>query len=640
MLKFLDDICSSINDGSKCQFIREMLDDTLIKGTISPFAVFPDDKMVNFAEGGSIDIGQTVKDYQSGMIDQNMLDILGIVIEHRFITSRQIWQVFFLKTQKYIVRKKFDHLLDKMVRFNLISSFNFSSAITEKSNYKVFCAAYNGIRLYSAINKQQISYWNKTFSVKQPWDVKRYLANNQLIISFMKRYQIQYFIRPDCLISLRPFAGKKVVPLSQIECTNESNETTNSIIIIVEVVRRYDTWKKDLLDKLSRYATYLDGLKDTQQINQYYLVICMEDLEQYEEVFECYRKIKYDVNFNKKAFNVFFTYDRGVLDGNLKEDDVLSTFVSKEYNGNVWLDKQLSLCLKKISWENSEIVFDEICMQDEIKSPSDISPIGKDYLTWTKEELYRFICNTVNATGLSFPIDITRLNIILRQEGFDYSAKYKKCKDMFLDLQSYFSITYPIPTKMLVNLKEGGDVTTLEESSAYNPAPLRKESTTEFSTEIEEQRTNMPYNHVFMGHCTDGPNHAFRNLLEEYFSTDLEHKKQCIKLLHENIYMKNKEMSATVLSKLTHRDELSVLGWGAIIAFSFDRAMKNRKVFLSPDKQYLCFKLGLKSTYNDEIYLLAIQNNRGIGCPWILMGIGTRTSHSLGQIIHQFFNTI
>lgn len=208
----------------------------------------------------------------------------------------------------------------------------------------------------------------------------------------------------------------------------------------MEAVRRYDTWKNDLLDKLSRYATYLDGLKDTQQINQYYLVICMEDLERYEEVFECYRKVKYDVNFNKKAFSVFFTYDRGVLDGNLKDDDVLAAFVSKDYNGNVWLDKQLSLCLQKVTWKNSEIVFDEISIQDEIKSLSDISPISEDYLTWTKEELYRFICNTVNAAGLSFPIDVTRLNIILRQEGFDYSRKYKNVKTCFWIFNHFFRL--------------------------------------------------------------------------------------------------------------------------------------------------------------------------------------------------------
>lgn len=155
---------------------------------------------------------------------------------------------------------------------------------------------------------------------------------------------------------------------------------------------------------------------------------------------------------------------------------------------------------------------------------------------------------------------------------------------------------------MLINLNEGGDVTTLEESSTYNPAIPKKEIISKCSTEIGDQRTDMPYNHVFIGRNADDSNHTSRNLLKEYFSTDFEYKKQCIKLLHENIYMENKEMSATVLSKLTHRDELSVLGWGAIIAFSFDRAMKNRKVFLSPDKQYLCFKLGLKSSYNDEIY--------------------------------------
>lgn len=658
---------SSINDEQKKQVLTIVLDDSFIKADISPFKVYPDEKSVNFSEGKPIDITQTVREFRNGVINEDMTFILGIVIEHRFITSRQLWQIYFLRKKVFINRSRFDRLLEKMVNSNLLTSFNFSSSLAPTNSYKVFCAAYNGVRLYSAINKKQIPYWSKTFSVKQPWDIKRHLANNQLIISFLKNYVLKYTVRPDCPILSKPYAGKKICPLSQIECINTTDDKeVASAIFLVEVVRRFNGWEKELTGKLHRYGAYMNDLKDTQQINKYYLLICLEDQEQYEAAFNCYRKIKYDLENDydldiSSSLDGFFTYDMKLLDKNY-EDDLLTVLMGHEYRHNTWIEKRFMMSFDKVNWEE----FNYISKITESESTSDdgATPLSSNtsYSNLSQEELFKFIKGTVLNAGLEFPADITKINSVLRKAGFDYSEiGYKRCKDLFFDLKDFFDITYPIPTKMQIHLKNRKDASVVideyysDKNDFIEHDNVHEDFGEVFSTILESNESWYTKSDLSFNNATDGDKGPFTlqsldnttapvssprdNIYQRYFSISLDEKKENIKFLHKYIYMKNRDMSATVLGKLTHRDEFSVFGWGAIIAFSFNDAMKKNAVYVSRDRKYLCFSLGIKSSYDDVIYLLADKSTRE-GCDWVLKGIATKSSKTLGSIINEHFSNI
>lgn len=73
----------------------------------------------------------------------------------------------------------------------------------------------------------------------------------------------------------------------------------------------------------------------------------------------------------------------------------------------------------------------------------------------SNEGLARNICEKVLKSGKGFPIDVAQLSLILKKQGLDYSDYgFSRCKDLFLSLPDFFEVSYPIPTKMVINLKQ------------------------------------------------------------------------------------------------------------------------------------------------------------------------------------------
>ncbi|MDR0818594.1 MAG: hypothetical protein LBN43_03360 [Oscillospiraceae bacterium] len=215
------------------------------------------------------------------------------------------------------------------------------------------------------------------------------------------------------------------------------------------------------------------------------------------------------------------------------------------------------------------------------------------------DNLARYICDVIADAGLTFPLDVTKANMALLSAGLNYSdLGYERCKDMFIALSGYFDLSHPYPSAMFVDLKG--------------------------SVKIERNKTK-PENNA--------------NIFQRYFGISLTEKQSYIRELHSDIYMKDKDMSAIVLGKLTQRNEFNVDGWSSLVAFAYHNAAERRAIRISSDKKYLCFDLDLKTVKNENIYLLAIRNNRD-GLEWILRGIVTKTSYNLGNIVRDKFKDI
>jgi hypothetical protein len=212
------------------------------------------------------------------------------------------------------------------------------------------------------------------------------------------------------------------------------------------------------------------------------------------------------------------------------------------------------------------------------------------------EKLYLFICETVKSAGMSFPADMTKINVALRNSGLNYAELgFERCKDMFEYLDDRFELSHPYPSALFVGLR---------------------------------------------GHAPEPSESVEPDALQRYFAVPLILKQRYIRELHGAVYMKDKDMTAVVLNKLTQRDEITADGWSALIAFAYHNAAESGALQYSKDDKYLRFALGMKSMRGDEIYVLAVKSGRIVreGCQWTLKGVVTRNSQVYGAIIRSMFD--
>ena len=77
-------------------------------------------------------------------------------------------------------------------------------------------------------------------------------------------------------------------------------DSMDSIVFLVEVIRTYDGWEEDYIKKLIRYGQYLKSVEDTQSLKKYYIVVCAESEKQVNDVINIY----YDLKTRKQVSEV------------------------------------------------------------------------------------------------------------------------------------------------------------------------------------------------------------------------------------------------------------------------------------------------------------------------------------------------
>lgn len=217
-------------------------------------------------------------------------------------------------------------------------------------------------------------------------------------------------------------------------------------------------------------------------------------------------------------------------------------------------------------------------------------------------QLAERILECAAAAGLTFPCDMTKLNVALLERGVSYAALgFDRCKDMFAALEPWFELTHPYPSALFVSRRDAGPT--------LAPAEFGSASS---------------------------PGNA---LFAEYFALPLIEKSRCVRELHRDVYMKDRDMTAVVLNRLTQRDELTADGWQSLIAFAYARARGRGEARESRDGRHLRFPLELETQKREPIYALAVRNARAAregAAPWVLKGVATRSSYYLGDVVREF----
>jgi hypothetical protein len=582
-----------------------MFDDSFIEAHSSPFKFFPDDKQEFIGKSKFVKVEKVVQLYRNGDIDERMLHVLEIVIQHKYITTRQIWQMYLLKFGLYIQRLNLKKLLNRMAGLGLVVEFIIKSALGETS-YHIYCADHNGVILYTALTSENIN-WKNTDTIQKTYIIKRSLAKNQFLIAYLKHYNFDYKLQPKLMSIDEKQHEIAVIPALQL--IFKLKDKLDSVVFWVEVIRTYTGWQSDYSEKLIRFGKYMKSIEDTQALKKYYIIICAETSEQIKEAAQIIYELKYIKNIQEiRDLKVFYTSDLELLDTHI-ENSLLDNLHSLEFNyeKNIWEKSQMNFEFTNRDWHSREFKREIVCQDEKYGSEEDFC---KDELLNEKLELAIKIYKVIVNRGWEFPQSITRIAVPLKNAGIDYSRMgYNRLKELFLSISEFFVIEDNGTKERYINCTD----------------ELRKHiKSMGLDISSENYQTQDDYAELF-SRLEIGSREGV-DIIADYFTNYSENqtiKKELKRNLTKDIYCyRDWEKSASLLAKMTFVNDLNKNGWFNIIAYSYQIAKNEGKVYSNSMGTNICFDTGLYTLNNEKIYLLAKKNTYS-DPKWLLEGFST-----------------
>lgn len=257
-----------------------MIKDSEIKAQISPFAMREGEIKTFDGKDGYVSMNQIVHKIDIGHITDIHFEILEIVNDFEFITSRQIYQLLELKGIDPQSQDKLNNKLESLVKSKILTRYYFTSD-EGKGVYRIYCLEKMGKYL---LNSKEIECrWQQSDNTKPVSMIKKRLAGNQILIAYKTKVKAfdSYKIKP--VINAKQ-AGKAFKTNGGVKLTKASK----SIDFIFEVVRREDNWKKKLVDKMKLYKDFYENyvMGDSGYSSMPQLIIVAEDDKHMAEIFK------------------------------------------------------------------------------------------------------------------------------------------------------------------------------------------------------------------------------------------------------------------------------------------------------------------------------------------------------------------
>ena len=226
-----------------------MVEDNQIEATESPFAVRKGEIKVFDGKDGYVSMNQIINKINIGHITDLHFEILNIVNELEFVTSRQLCQLLEIKGVEYKSQDKLNNKLDQLVKSKILTRYYFQSE-EGKGIFKIYCLEKMG--KYLLTSREQECKWQQTDNTKPIGMIKKRLAGNQIVIAYMRKVKAfdSYVAKP----SLNAKSLGKVFKTTggSVKLTKASK----SITFLFEVVRREQEWQKKLIDKMKLYQDF------------------------------------------------------------------------------------------------------------------------------------------------------------------------------------------------------------------------------------------------------------------------------------------------------------------------------------------------------------------------------------------------
>ena len=299
-----------------------MVNDDQIKAQVSPFAV-RDGEIKKFdGKDGYVSMNQIVHKIDIGHITDIHFEILEIVNEFEFITSRQLYQLLELKGIDAKSQDKLNNKLEQLVKSKILTRYYFVSD-EGKGIYRIYCMEKMGKYL---LNSKEIECkWQPSDNTKTVPMIKKRLAGNQTIIAYMRKVKAydSYVVKPAITDKI---SGKT------FKATGGSVKLTKnqkSIHFVFEVIRRERDWEKRLEERMKQYKEFYEnfvpgdsGFSTMPQL----IIVCEDD----KHMVQCFKEIV-TKRLEIPQIKLYFTTDLRQNNDSLK-DTLIEFVLDKESN--------------------------------------------------------------------------------------------------------------------------------------------------------------------------------------------------------------------------------------------------------------------------------------------------------------------
>ena len=262
-----------------------MVNDSEVKAQKSPFAMRNNERKVFDGKDGYVSINQVMFNVDMGYITDIHFEILEIINKYEFVTARQIFQLLLLKGTDIKSQSKVDDKLQKLIKTKVITRYYFTSE-EGKGIFRVYCLEKMG--KYLLASREIKSDWQQTNNAKPVHLIKKRLAGNQIIISYIEKVKAY----ESCNINAVLYSKKQNVKFKPTGGLIRLNDGKNVQELVFEVIRRNDDWENKLIEKMQLYADFYNFFltKDCDFEKDPQLVIVAEDNQHISEIFKIIKK--------------------------------------------------------------------------------------------------------------------------------------------------------------------------------------------------------------------------------------------------------------------------------------------------------------------------------------------------------------
>ena len=228
-----------------------MVEDSQIKAEVSPFAIREGEIKVFDGKDGYVSMNQIINKINLGHITDIHFQILEIVNEFEFITSRQIYQLLQIKGIEIKSQDKLNKKLEQLIKTKILTRYYFHSE-DGKGIYRIYCLEKMGKYL---LNSRDIECkWQPTDNVKPVALIKKRLAGNQTVLAYLRKVKAfdSYVVKPQ--LTAKTLAKPFKASGGSVKLTKN-----NKSISFFEVVRREEDWKNKLTEKMRLYQDFYDN---------------------------------------------------------------------------------------------------------------------------------------------------------------------------------------------------------------------------------------------------------------------------------------------------------------------------------------------------------------------------------------------
>lgn len=291
-----------------------MVEDNAIKAPKSPFAMRENEIKVFDGKDGYASIDQVVFKINMGYINELHFQILEIINDFEFVTSRQIFQMLTKKGIEVKSQDKLNKKLEDMIKTKIITRYYFSSD-EGKGIYRIYCLDKVGKYL---LNSRGIkTNWQPTDNTKPVYMLKRRLAGNQVIIAYMQKVAAYRGFNLNPIL----YAKRQSTKFQPSGGSVSLVKNDIKLDFIFEVVRRNPGWEEKFMEKMKLYEEFYDNYqaKDCGFDKRPQLVIIGEDDNHVIDLFRDIKRIKVEL----KGIEIYYSTDLRQL-----EDEIDKTIIA------------------------------------------------------------------------------------------------------------------------------------------------------------------------------------------------------------------------------------------------------------------------------------------------------------------------